>query len=100
MMPDVDWQNPDPSVLANVARMCEPLSGWDWVASGAQGQSGVQLSPDELQVLADYRSIRDQGKGSLYIEFAAHHVAKWDVKAGGKVDFINRLIDSSRPLRD
>jgi hypothetical protein len=50
------------------------------------------LTSDEALVLKDYRHVRDEGRGSLYVEFADQKVTKYDVRVGGGVQRLNVLL--------
>lgn len=52
----------------------------------------LSLRPDELFVLDQYRLVRNDGFGFLFIEFGEHEVRKCDVKYGGRVAALKRLL--------
>lgn len=52
------------------------------------------IAPDEAMVLRDYQSIRDAGRGSMYIEFTDMKVLKHEVKLAGGATLLNSLLPS------
>lgn len=59
-----------------------------------------KIEPDEAMVLRDYQSVRDAGRGSLFIEFVGHQVKAYDVKTGGGTAVLNSLLPGTRRLRE
>ena len=49
-------------------------------------------TPDEAVVLQQYQSIRDAGRGSMYVEFADSRAVKFDIKSCGSVQVLNALL--------
>ena len=57
------------------------------------------ITPDEAAVLQSYQSIRDSGRGSLYIEFSEMKVSKYEVKHGGGAPLLNSLLPTNKNFR-
>ena len=55
--------------------------------------SGMRgLTPDEIHILDDYRVVRAEGYGFLFVEFSAHKCQKYEVKLGGRHAALNALL--------
>ena len=69
-----------------------------WLVEGPPTVSGVLnawLTPEEGLLVAGYRAIKQQGQGSVYLEFAQGRSTRWEVKPdfGGARTF-NELLGS------
>ena len=72
------------------------MQPWMQVGPSPVTVSGVllhELTKDEATVLTGYRMIRDQGSGSLIVEFIDQRVVKWDVRPNiGSARVLNEML--------
>ena len=55
------------------------------------------LTMDEATVLTGYRMVRDQGSGSLIVEFVDQRVTKWDVRPNiGSARVLNEMMGAGK----
>ena len=69
------------------------------LVSGVPGEFWP-LSADESKLMADYRLIKNHGRGTLLIEFIDFAITKYETRFGGDVKLMNTLLGKPRLLRE
>ena len=58
------------------------------------------IGPDEAVVLSAYRGVREEGRGSVFVEFNDFHISKWEVKHAGGASFLNSLLPGTKRCKE